>query len=271
MSGKIALLRAAILVSALAARADERGDAHEERRDISIIAEIAQRRLDPVALRRVEDLLGGKVSLASIANLADTIAATRPETRNWHFVNIPVGATAYDPDRDCAATPRGDCIVKAIARFRAILSDPRKPKAERAEALVFLVHLVGDIHQPLHCADRNHDGGASTLKVTFFGTPMSLHLVWDVGLIEKVTYDWGDYVDHLERDWLATRDVAQLARGEPVDWAWASHQAAVAVAYALPEDLNLGDGYFQHSRATVDQQLALAGIRLARVLNEALK
>jgi hypothetical protein len=270
MTGKIVLLRAAVLVFALTLvpmrEAMAWGAAGH-----AIIAEIAQRRLDPVALRKVKDLLGGEVSLAAIANLADTIAATRPETRNWHFVNIPVGATGYDPDRDCAATPHGDCIVKAIARFRAVLADAGKPKAERAEALVFLVHLVGDIHQPLHCAERNHDAGASTLKVTFFGAPMSLHLVWDVGLIEKHTYDWGDYADHLQRDWLAGRDVAQLARGEPADWAWEAHQAAIDVAYALPEDLNLGDSYFQHSSITVDRQLALAGVRLARLLNEALK
>jgi nuclease S1 len=270
MTGKIVLLRAAVLVFALTLvpmrEAMAWGAAGH-----AIIAEIAQRRLDPVALRKVKDLLGGEVSLAAIANLADTIAATRPETRNWHFVNIPVGATGYDPDRDCAATPHGDCIVKAIARFRAVLADAGKPKAERAEALVFLVHLVGDIHQPLHCAERNHDADASTLKVTFFGAPMSLHLVWDVGLIEKHTYDWGDYADHLQRDWLAGRDVAQLARGEPTDWAWEAHQAAIDVAYALPEDLNLGDSYFQHSSITVDRQLALAGVRLARLLNEALK
>jgi len=270
MTRKIALLQAAVLSLVLTLipvrEAVAWGAAGH-----SIIAEIAQRRLDPVALQRIKDLLGGEVSLASVANLADTIAVARPETRNWHFVNIPVGATSYDPDRDCAASPHGDCIVKAIARFRAVLADASKPKAERAAALVFLVHLVGDIHQPLHCAERNHDAGASTLKVTFFGSAMSLHLVWDVGLIEKRTYDWGDYANHLERDWLAGQDVAQLARGEPADWAWQSHQAAVDVAYALPEDLNLGDGYVERSRATVDRQLALAGIRLARLLNEVLK
>jgi hypothetical protein len=269
MNRKIALLRAAVVALAMTLvpvrEAVAWGAAGH-----SIIAEIAQRRLDPVPLRRIKELLGGEVSLAAVANLADTIAAARPETRNWHFVNIPVGAAGYDPDRDCAATPHGDCVVNAIARFRAVLADASKPKAERAEALVFLVHLVGDVHQPLHCAERNHDAGASTLKVTFFGTAMSLHLVWDVGLIEKRTYDWGDYVDHLDRD-LASQDIARLARGEPADWAWEAHQAAVDVAYALPEDLSLGDGYYQRSRAAVDRQLALAGIRLARLLNETLR
>jgi hypothetical protein len=237
----------------------------------SIVAEIAQRRLTQEALRAVKSLLGGEVSLASVANWADTIAATRPETRNWHFVNIPIGAAGYDAARDCADGPHGDCVVNAIARFRAVLADAGAPPRERTEALMFLVHLVGDIHQPLHCATRDNDAGASTLMVSFFDKPMSLHLLWDVGLIEKRTYDWGDHVGDLERDLIAGWDTDQLQRGEPVDWAWQSHQAAAEAAYALPEDLRLGDAYYQRSRRVVDRQLALAGIRLARILNETLR
>jgi S1/P1 Nuclease len=237
----------------------------------AIVAEIAQRRLEPAVLKKIRVLLGGGRSLASIANWADTIALTRPETRNWHFVNIPVGATGYDPARDCGDTPSGDCIVNAIARSRATLANVRAPRLKRAEALKFLVHLVGDIHQPLHCAERDHDAGANTLIVTFLGNRTSLHLLWDVGLIEKRTYDWGELADRIEQDWIATRKVVELARGGPADWAWQTHRAAVEVAYALPEDLQLAQPYFDRSFPTVERQLALAGVRLARLLNEALR
>lgn len=237
----------------------------------AIVAEIAQRRLEPAVLRKIKVLLGGEHSLASIANWADTVALTRPETRNWHFVNIPVGATGYDPARDCRETPNGDCIVEAIARSRATLADVRAPKRARAEALKFLVHLVADIHQPLHCAERDHDAGASTLIVTFFGNRTSLHLLWDVGLIEKRTYDWGELTDRIEQNWIATRNVVELARGGPADWAWQAHQEAVNVAYVLPEDLQLAQPYYERSFLTVERQLALAGIRLARLLNETLR
>lgn len=237
----------------------------------SIIAEIAQRRLRPEVLRKVKTLLGGEISLASIANWADSVALIRPNTRNWHFVNIPVAAAGYDPARDCRYSPGGDCIVKAIARFRAVLADAEAPRAQRAEALMFLVHLVGDIHQPLHCAERDNDAGASTLMVSFFGSRMSLHLVWDVGLIEKRTYDWGETVRYLDGEWLPSRDVGELSGGNPVDWAWQAHQAAVDVAYALPPDLELGEEYYRRSIPTVERQLALAGIRLARLLNETLQ
>ncbi len=235
----------------------------------SVVAEIAQRRLSPDVLRQVKDLLGGDVSLASEAAWADDIALARPETIRWHFVNIPYAATGYDPDRDCQETPKGDCIIKAITRFRMVLADRSVPKASRAEALKFLVHLIGDIHQPMHCIDRN-DAGGSQLPVLFYDRPMSLHAVWDFGLIEKHTFDWGDYVRQIEQLWLPGQDVVALRRGEPVDWAWDAHMAAVNVSYVLPEDLRLGDDYFRRSLPVVTQQLALAGVRLARVLNEAL-
>jgi len=80
----------------------------------SIVAEIAQRRLEPAVLEKIKVLLGGEHSLASVSNWADTVALMRPQTRNWHFVNIPLGASGYDSMRDCRETAGGDCIVQAI-------------------------------------------------------------------------------------------------------------------------------------------------------------
>jgi hypothetical protein len=236
----------------------------------AIVAEIAQHRLQPGARREIRRLLNGDVSLASVANWADTVQSQRPETANWHFVNIPVGAAGYNAARDCPQTPRGDCVVNAIVRTRAMLADRHASKARRAEALKFLVHLVGDIHQPLHCAARNGDAGGSTVPVKWFGRGMSLHLVWDVGVIEKRTYDWGDYVRHLERDWIAALRLHPVWRATVAEWAWESHRSAVDVAYALPEDADLGDEYYARSRPVAERQLALAGVRLAQVLNDTL-
>jgi hypothetical protein len=233
----------------------------------SIVAEIAQRRLHPVAARNIKGLLGGEVSLASVASWPDSLTHLRPNTVNWHFVNIPYDAASYDAKRDCKETPKGDCVINAILRSRAMLADRSAPKQKRAEALKFLVHFVGDIHQPLHAADRN-DAGGNQVAVTFFDRPMSLHAVWDIGIIEKRTYDWGEYVRQLEQSWFPGKDIKALQRGEPAGWAWEAHMAAVDIAYVLPEDLTLGDIYYQRSLPIVDRQLALAGIRLARLLNE---
>jgi hypothetical protein len=131
----------------------------------AIIAEIAQRRLHPQAVRKIRELLGGDVSLASVASWADELALLRPNTANWHFVNIPYDAVSYDPARDCKDTPRGDCVINAIARARSLLSDRMVSRRQRAEALMFLIHFVGDVHQPLHAADR-HDAGGSQVSST---------------------------------------------------------------------------------------------------------
>jgi hypothetical protein len=235
----------------------------------SIIAEIAQRHLHSHALAQIKTLLGGNASLASIASWADDIALVRPETIRWHFVNIPYAATGYDQNRDCKPTARGDCVINAIARSRAVLTNCSATRQERAEALKYLVHFVGDVHQPLHTIDRDDEGG-NKVAVTFFDTPMSLHGVWDFGLIEKRTYDWGQYVTDLENNWLRGKDIHALEDGNPVDWALHAHAAAVNAAYILPEDLRLGKDYYQRATPVVDEQLALAGIRLARVLDEAL-
>jgi hypothetical protein len=234
----------------------------------SIIAEIAQHRLDPQVFAQIEQLLGRQVSIASIASWADDITQQRPDTVNWHFVNIPYDATTYDAAHECQPNPKGDCVIKAIERSLATLKKPSAPKDQRVEALKFLVHFVGDVHQPLHTIDRN-DAGGSKLAVVFFDTPMSLHMVWDVGIIDHRTYDWGEYVRTLEHNWLPGKDTCALESGDPVVWALQAHAAAVNVVYVLPEDLKLGEAYYQQSLPIVDQQLALAGIRLARVLDEA--
>ena len=102
----------------------------------SIIAEIAQHTLHPVVFARIKNLLGGQISLASVATWADDVVKQRPETTRWHFVDIPYNATNYDPTRDCSPTPKGDCIINAIERLLATLKDRSEPRQTRAEALM---------------------------------------------------------------------------------------------------------------------------------------
>jgi nuclease S1 len=265
-------MRIAVLVYALGAvlvssqRADAWGASGH-----AIVAEIAQHRLEPGVMGEIRRLLNGDVSLASVANWADTIQSQRPETAKWHFVNIPVEAAGYDAARDCPQTPHGDCVINAIVRSRATLADRHAPKTKRVEALKFLVHLVGDVHQPLHCAVHNGDAGGTTVPVKWFGKGMSLHLVWDVGVIEKRTYDWGDYVRYLEHDWIAAHRLPPVQHMTVAEWAWESHRSAVEAAYTLPEDADLGDEYYARSRPVAERQLALAGVRLAQILNDTLR
>ena len=243
----------------------------------SIVAEIAQRRLDQDTLKKIKTLLGGEISLASIASWADDYRAAHEETANWHFVDIPYGRFTYDPSVDCKPDPKqGDCAINAIMRAREALGDCWRPRAERLEALKFLVHFVGDVHQPLHAADRvdprtrKADQGGNLVEVTFFGEKNNLHWVWDTGLIMRTVYGWGAYVTRLEEGWLRGRDLSSLEDGSPIDWVLEAHRFAHDVAYDFPDDGVLGLEYYEKSLPVVDRQLALAGVRLARVLQATL-
>jgi nuclease S1 len=188
---------------------------------------------------------------------ADDVRLLRPSTYNWHFVDIPYDAKTYDPARDCKESPKGDCVVEAIQRLRRSLADPSKTRKKRAEAFMFLAHFVGDIHQPLHCAERNGDRGGNAVSVMFFGQSTNLHKVWGSEIIDRRVKDRNEYLKHLEQDWFPENDIAALEQGEPADWALETHRAAVDVAYALPEDLNLAEEYYERSLSTVERQLAV--------------
>ena len=248
--------------------------------------ESGQHRMDAEAIWIVDPIDGTKCFVREIPFFSTQIALWRGGRPVLGVSSAPVygelawaeeGAGAFLNGRPIRVSDIADLSkatvsvgnIKAIARSRALLQNRSAPRLQRAEALKFLVHFIGDVPQPLHDIDR-HDEGGNKVAVTFFDTPMSLHGVWDFGLIEKRTYDWGQYVTDLENNWLRGKDIHALEDGNPVDWALHAHAAAVNAAYILPEDLRLGKDYYQRATPVVDEQLALAGIRLARVLDEAL-
>jgi hypothetical protein len=240
-----------------------------------VVAVIAESRLTPDAQDAVRSLIGPS-TLRDVAMWADQIRSRRPETKRWHYVNIPLDRAEYIPAKDCAKPRPGDCVVGAITRFERVLADRDRPRHERAEALRFVTHFVADLHQPLHCAD-NRDAGGNDVTVVFFGevlhaggrVPWNLHAVWDSGLIERRGLSVSKYAQRLNRH-LARQSIDALAAGSVVDWALQSHQAATDTAYALPPDRVLGDEYADMALPVIDDMLAKAGVRLAKVLNEAL-
>jgi hypothetical protein len=272
------LARTLILILGLCACAAARAWGPEGH---SIVAEIAQRRLSPAAAARVEELLGKGHSLASEASWADDIRDERPETSHWHFVDIPISAKAYDPRRDCRPNPRGDCVVAELDRLENELRCA-PTEALRRDALRFAVHFVADVHQPLHTVGDERGGNEIRVEVridplrceracrpTHFRT--NFHALWDETLITNTTWSWGAYVRRLENGWLrstAARDSA-AAGGTPEQWANESHAVAREVWSWLPADRVIDDDYYRKVLPLLDQQLGLAGLRLARFLNEA--
>jgi hypothetical protein len=179
----------------------------------------------------------------------------------------------------CAPKPDGDCIINALDRFRATLSC-RASDAARREALRFAVHLIGDLHQPLHTIAEERGGNLIRVTVDIRAgkcpkcapnpRPDNLHAVFDSGLITNAVWNWGAYVTRLETGWLASPEAAGADAGTAEEWMLASHRTAAEVWPWLPEDRVIGDDYFRKVLPVVDRQLGRAGLRLARFLNETL-
>jgi S1/P1 Nuclease len=230
-----------------------------------IIADIAWDHLNHATLINLRQFLGDN-DLASISTWADDIRNARPETGPWHFVDIPPESGGYQP-KDC---PDDDCVVARINQFALILGDPQQPFAARSEALKFLVHFVGDLSQPFHAmADAR---GGNDVPVSVFGSaqcgdyPCNLHSVWDTALIEHAGLGEHQYAGELEE--MIAADHLQAGSADPVAWANDSLQLAKQ-AWVQPQ-ANIDQAYYLREKPVVDRQLALAGLRLARLLNEEL-
>jgi hypothetical protein len=249
----------------------------------STVAEIAQQRLSPAAAQAVQTLLKGR-SLASIASWADDERDVRPETASWHFVNIPLDVAKYDHGRDCA---KNDCIIAELGRLRNELRCATGDA--QIEALKFAVHFLGDIHQPLHTVLEKAGGNQINVDVFMRGlatcptctaahTPVDFHKSWDETLIDRTVWNWGAYVERLENGWLANSPDAKsedpktnktpITDDTFVAWAEETHRAAPTVWYLRPADDVLDDRYLRDVLPIMDRQLGVAGLRLARFLNQ---
>jgi hypothetical protein len=239
-----------------------------------IVAAIAQQHLTPAAQQGVQRLLGSAHMYDDdIANWADMIRPSRRETAPWHFIDIPISSNALDMSRDCA---NRDCVVDKIEDFRQTLMDPAAARSERVDALKFVVHFMGDIHQPLHCED-NGDRGGNNIHVHYAGPngKPNLHAVWDSSIIEDAMGERSptEYAAALD-DSITQAQIDQwLAQSDPADWATESHKIAQTVygEFTIPSHgtLQLPNEYGAAHKGIVDLQLQRAGIRLAKVLNDA--
>jgi hypothetical protein len=220
-----------------------------------IVGDIAEAHLSPAAKAGVQSLLGAD-TLASISTWADEVRRNRPETYNWHFVDIPADAKGYDAARDCRPSAKGDCVIAELERARIVLADRNNRKDERVEALKFLVHFVGDIHQPMHGIGEAR--GGNDIHVVEFGSSQ-----WDSGLIEHTGRSEADYVSYLEH---LIQEKHLTASGNLVDWANESHELARGAW--LSDGGSVDEKYYAKQITVVDERLASAGLRLAAVLNK---
>jgi hypothetical protein len=265
-----------------------------------IVGRIAEHYLTPAAREQVQMLLAGDQSglvpvtdMAHEATWADKYRDSDrgsgkqryTQTSQWHYVDIELDG----PDLDAAcyrhpAVPAGvpasageanDCIVDKIQEFSVELADPATPEEERRLALQFLLHFLGDLHQPLHAAD-DHDKGGNTKTVSSGNAkPGKLHSRWDTEFVQRLGAD-----DQVVAAQLIARitpeQIAQWTQGGPADWAQESYGIARSEVYGrLPQpnangSYTLDEAYADNASRIAAEQLSKAGVRLAGILNWAL-
>src|ERR1051325_7008503 len=232
-----------------------------------IIGALAWLKLSEGTKRKVIELLPPETSkdpngpLAAVSTWADRQRVVYREQANWHIVNIPLSQPKFDWNRDC---PNHDCIVFQLDEKKKALQFG-KTRQERAEALMYVVHLVGDIHQPLHCAD-NDDRGGNMVQVKFRGKVTNLHKVWDYDMVEAAL--GGSSILDYARKLKETTPAEKAFWIE--DWANDSHAVAQTNVYAIPYDKELSTTYYQRNLPVLEKQLAKAAAKLVQVLEDAL-
>lgn len=234
-----------------------------------IAARIAESRLTPEARAAIKELLHDGDTLASIADWADHDGHDAvPGSAPWHYVNVPLEAAHYDA-RYC---PASGCVVSKIKHYRAVLADRHAPKQERARALLFLVHFVQDVHQPLHVGD-NRDRGGNLTQIQYFNEGTNLHRMWDSQILDDASRDERAWVERI-RPLLTPENVEAWSKGTVESWADESLQDAKK-AYHFPagatrpidSGASLGREYSEFALPIIRQRLAQAGVRLANELN----
>jgi hypothetical protein len=286
-----------------------------------VVALLAKKHLTPHALAMAKEILAAVPidstlsrycqpvqtdPLADSSTWPDDVRSLRPETPPWHFVDIPLGVTRREVEKYC--DPKEGCVTRAITDELATLRSADASPQQKADALRFLIHFVGDVHQPLH-AVSNNDLGGNCLPVTFFDlapqlrNPQTesyapnLHGVWDSDILEKATS--GMTAERVAGD-LDRSFKKRIARWQkdPADvdaWAWESHLLAMKSAYGrlpvrvpleapqpviscvddnhvsarlLKLNERLIDPYQNMAAPIVRERLAQAGARLALLLNQ---
>lgn len=247
-----------------------------------IIAGVAERRLSetsPDSLKQALELLGEQ-HLADVAMVAEDLATKMGITASWHFVNIPLNDTDYKAERDCPFPP--GCLVDAVTLTRRRVSDPKLDPVLRKEALIYLVHLIGDIFQPWHCTngtltDGSSDENGTRILITYRGGHVpgndtgdpkndNVHFLWDVSWLEFEGRDEAGMIRHLldPDETLDHRNPDTIFT--PATDKMAEETHSVAGFFKFSEGQDLTHKNLEEITVDMDDELLRAGLNLARIL-----
>ncbi|QWX84447.1 S1/P1 nuclease [Cellulophaga sp. HaHaR_3_176] len=226
--------------------------------------EVAQRHLTRKAKKAIEKLLDGQ-SLAFVSTFADDIKSDRSykEFSAWHYVNFPADKkyTEVEP------SPNGDIVV-GIQKCIEIIKDDNSTEADKQFYLKFLVHLLGDLHQPMHVG-KAEDKGGNDIQLQWFGRGTNLHRVWDSNMIDDYGMSYTEIANNLPV--LSKTETKKIQEGNVLDWVEESKILANDIYGSVEVGEKLSYKYSYKYWSLVEKQLQKGGLRLAKVLNEVFK
>ena len=235
-----------------------------------VIAQIAEENLTKKAKKQVDKALDG-YPMAYWSNWADNIKSDKTDkwthTHKWHYVNIP-GDLPKQLFLEEAKNVKQENVYSEIPKLGEVIKSKTATDEEKRYALYFLIHLVGDLHQPMHVG-REEDLGGNRISVSWFNSPTNIHSVWDSRLIDYEKYSYTEYAKILNI--LTKEEKKNLQKGSLEDWLFDTYEIANEI-YATIEDGNkLSFDYPYKYKSTVELQMQRAGLRLAVLLNEIFK
>ena len=228
-----------------------------------VVGAIADEYIKPSTKRALKQLLDHE-SLALVSTYADEIKSDErfDKFKPWHYVNMPLNSSYEASEKN----PEGD-LVTGIVYCKSIITDANSSKEDKAFYLRMLIHLIGDLHQPMHIGLKS-DRGGNDLLVEWKSSPSNMHRVWDTDLIEDFGMSYSELADN--RPFFTKQEVKSIQKGSTLDWVAETHVLTKQIYASAQTGDNLGYRYTYAYFGIVKTQLHKAGIRLAQVLNDIL-
>jgi len=222
---------------------------------------IAEKHLTKKARKQIDKILYGE-SLAFVSTYGDEIKSDKKYKKfyNWHFINFPFNSKLEDLKKN----PKGD-ILTGINYCIEVLKNEKSSQEDKVFYLKFLVHLMGDLHQPLHVG-RGEDQGGNAIKVKWFYKKSNLHKVWDTEMIESWNMSYTELAKNTKK--LSKQQLDIIKQGSALNWVYESQKLAILVYSSAKVGQKLSYKYSYDHFGTVRSQLQKAGIRLAKILND---
>ena len=230
-----------------------------------ITGELAERHISAHTKKALKAILGYE-TLAEASTWADEMRTDPAEfwqktASPYHYVTVPKGKTYSE----VGAPKKGDAVF-ALNKFSKIVKSKSSSKEEKSLALKFIVHIIGDLHQPLH-AGNGEDHGGNWVKLKFYGKDTNLHRIWDTNLIEKRHLSFTEWTNWLDKE-ISEDDIKKWQTNNPLVWIEESIKIRDVV---YPKEESIGYKYLYENMPVIKKRLKQAGIRIAYYLDELFK